>query len=69
MTEHKNISRVTNCMVGIIQSETASESDLLPGQRRKQRLHAQYIFGKLRGGIEWRPKDLMREDLALVRDG
>ena len=56
-------------MVGIIQSKTASESDLLPGQRRKQRLHAQYIFGKLRGGIERRPKNLMREDLALVRDG
>jgi hypothetical protein len=69
MTEHKNISRVTNCMVGIIQSKTASESDLLPGQRRKQRLHAQHIFGKLCGGIERRPKDLMRENLPLVRDG
>lgn len=56
-------------MVGIVQSETASKSKLLPGQRRKQRLHAQQVFGELRGGIERRAKDLMYENLLLVRDG
>jgi len=60
---------MTNRMVGVVQSKTTSESDLLPGQRRKQRLHAQYIFGKLCGGIERWPKDLVRENLPLVRDG
>ena len=52
MAEHKDIRRMTNCMVGVIQSKTASESNMLPGQRRKQRLHTQDIFGELCGGVE-----------------
>jgi hypothetical protein len=46
--------RTTNRMVGIVQPETAREPNLVPGQWRKQRLHAQHIFGELRGGIERR---------------
>jgi hypothetical protein len=51
-TGQGNVSCIANRMVGVVQSETASKSELLPGQRRKQRLHAQQVVGKLRGGIE-----------------
>jgi len=61
--------RITNCMVGVVQSKATREPDLLPGQWREQRLHAQRIFGDLRGGIERRAQDLVSEDLRLARDG
>jgi len=56
-------------MVGVVQSKATREPDLLPGQWREQRLHAQRIFGDLRGGIERRAQDLVSEDLRLARDG